>query len=229
MLDEKNYYKDFAKIHGWGTGSQVNTERAETISTLIIGKCVLDIGCATGVYVDYLSKKGYEAAGIDFVPDFIEFAKKNHQGKFYEMDALDLKFKPGQFDTILAFDILEHLDDKKLLEGIKKLKPKRVVAVVPRTTDTGLSNNGLIFRHHLDRTHARTYTDSNLRELFTTAGFNIKEVRALHALEWWRLLASSFNLVTPLISKLIFRLLFFVLIPFKKATYSSELMIVADL
>lgn len=230
VFDEKKYYQEFSKAHGWGEGvAKIDPERAMLMTGNIVGKSVLDVGCATGKYVDYLAGLGYEAWGIDFVPEFITYAKKNNRGKFVKMDALALDFKGKSFDTVLAFDILEHLDDGQLLDRIKSLKPKRVIAVVPRTTDQELSDNGLIFRHHLDRTHARTYSKENLTDLFNTNGFKVREIRELHPVHLKQVLDRTYVLGLPIFSRIFFKILFTLLSPFQRKAFNSELMVVADL
>ena len=78
------YYLDSAARFGWGEESaKLDKERVALLINFIDGSKVLDVGCGSGIYVDYLSSLGYQVWGLDFVEKFIEGAKKNKKGRFY--------------------------------------------------------------------------------------------------------------------------------------------------
>ncbi|MDI6903798.1 MAG: class I SAM-dependent methyltransferase [Methanocellales archaeon] len=72
---------------------------------------VLDIGCGAG----FISKI-YNAVGVDVKADELKWASKQFGNcKFVVGQAEKLPFKNQTFDTVLCVEVVEHLDDGKLL------------------------------------------------------------------------------------------------------------------
>lgn len=83
---------------------------------------ILDLGCGVGERSKYLSKFG-KVIGIDISSKNIEIAKQKYpEIDFRVMEAENLSFEKDFFDTIYAYDVLEHVDDlEKTLEEIKRV------------------------------------------------------------------------------------------------------------
>lgn len=76
-------------------------------------KCILDLGCGNGYFVNYLVSQGYNAYGIDASPSGIALAKKTNPDRFFIQD-LDHNRLPEEishlkFDTIVSTEVIEHL------------------------------------------------------------------------------------------------------------------------
>ncbi len=140
---------------------------------------MLDLGCSHGAYVDYLTRLGFDATGVDFVPEFLQEAEHlGRQGTFVLADAQRLPFGSDAFDTALLFDVLEHMpDEAAFLREAARVTKRRIVLIVPRTTEPALERQGLVFRHHLDRTHLRTYTRERALDLFPGASVHVGRAR----------------------------------------------------
>jgi 2-polyprenyl-3-methyl-5-hydroxy-6-metoxy-1,4-benzoquinol methylase len=89
------------------------------------GARILDIGCGTGAFLDYLPSD-IEYVGVDLNPKYVESAKsryKDNNATFYcgRVDEMvDKEHKFGQFDIALAKGILHHISDneaKNLFKG----------------------------------------------------------------------------------------------------------------
>mgnify|MGYP001102586781 CR=1 FL=1 len=76
------------------------------------GKRVLDVGCSTGAYVHYLCDHGYDASGFDLFLD--EKWQGQYKFRFQVADICHIPFKDNSFDTIFAFEVLEHLENPDL-------------------------------------------------------------------------------------------------------------------
>lgn len=144
----------------------------------VVGPRVLDVGCSHGAYVDHLAQRGFDVTGVDFVAGFLRQARRHgRSGTFAQADANGLPFRDRSFDTTLLFDILEHMpDEAAVLREAARVTTRRIVLIVPRTTEPALERHGLVFRHHLDRTHLRTYTAERSRALFPRAAVHIDEL-----------------------------------------------------
>jgi len=74
------------------------------------GKTALDVGCAYGYAVNFLSSLGYHAYGIDISKHGIKKAKRLHPADFLISDVqTGLPFKKDFFNLITCFEVLEHL------------------------------------------------------------------------------------------------------------------------
>ena len=102
----------------------------------IVGKKVLDVGCSSGYSWRYLKDiEGIEYLGIDKDEKVIEFAKQNFGDRFQVADINT--FELGQYDTIIAFEFLEHLDNGKELAQKLKEHCKCLLTSVPYKEQVG--------------------------------------------------------------------------------------------
>lgn len=86
----------------------------------VVGKKILEIGCSTGYGSQFLPE-GVDYTGLDYNKKIIEVAKDQDWipgAKFINADINE--FELGQYDTIIAFEFIEHIDNG--LEIAEKLK-----------------------------------------------------------------------------------------------------------
>ena len=118
---------------------------------------------ATGTYCRYLAGKGLRVVGVDKY-----FTNPVEDVEIVAHDVEEpLPFETGTFDLVMAWDILEHVDDKALVaEIVRVLRPGGVLLCsVPHSADALLQRVGLTFVHHIDKTHRHSYTHESLRAL----------------------------------------------------------------
>lgn len=73
---------------------------------------VLDVGCARGANADVLRRHGAtHLAGIELDPEFAAAARERYDEVVHGSVPEDLAWPEQSFDTILAYDVLEHLVD----------------------------------------------------------------------------------------------------------------------
>ena len=71
-------------------------------------KYALDIGCAAGYFVDYLTHRGWHAEGIDIAQDCIRFAQDTLHVNAYCGDFLTFQFNK-RYQCITLWATIEHL------------------------------------------------------------------------------------------------------------------------
>jgi len=131
------------------------TQRYEWAVENFDGSSILEIGCSTGYgrqffpdYINYI--------GLDYDPIIVDVAKdQNWNGLNNLFVSGDInKFILGQYDTIVAFEVIEHLDNG--LEIVEKLKQhcKRLLITVPHNEPKGFWGE-----HH--KLHGLTEKDFN--------------------------------------------------------------------
>jgi len=220
-----NYSCLRADKFGWGEKNKASESRQKLILDHIEGNNIIDIGCGTGVWTDTLAKKGFNVVGVDQEKSFITRAKKTKEGQFLCAPAESLPFKKNQFDTALLINVLEHVDDdQKVLRQAAKIA-RKVIINVPKQTPKNLFDKGVVYKHHIDNTHQRTYTRKTLSNLIKKSGLKpvfIQEVEPLPA----RWLVYELVKGNSFIKKVFIYLLFIILKPKK---YHLELFGVAKI
>src|SRR5579862_7547633 len=78
------------------------------------GKRVLDAGCGAGYGSAELALAAESVTGVDVAPEAIEFACGHYQMpnlRFELGSCTALPFGNGSFDLVVAFEVIEHLED----------------------------------------------------------------------------------------------------------------------
>ena len=112
------------------------TQRYEWAAQNILPGSVLEIGCSTGYGYQFLNSPAY--MGLDYDPIIVDVAKEQQwsdDATFYQADIN--AYELGQYTNIIAFEVIEHLDNG--LEIVEKLKQhcKRLLITVPHNEPKG--------------------------------------------------------------------------------------------
>lgn len=151
-------------------GWQVSPSQAkiDTVQRYAVGQRALDLGCGRGWYATVLADMGLTITGLD---------QKNRVEDeritvVEQLIAPPLPFADDAFDTVLMFDILEHLPhEAEILAEIARICQGRVIVSVPHADDGPLPRYGLTYLHHTDNTHLREYLPAELSDKFGQVGF----------------------------------------------------------
>lgn len=157
------HIKDFDKHFWHPTNTQKNMS-------------VLEIGCGTGLFLQYLNFKGVtNYTGIDNDPALDNFVHPDVKAQFKITDVFDfLSYQSSKqlFDRIVMFDVLEHFDQltgNKLLQELAQILEKNgcILVRVPNMSSPwgGQYQFG-------DLTHQAAYTPGSLRQLAIASGLN---------------------------------------------------------
>ena len=103
----------------------------------VIGKTVMEIGCSTGYGSQFLPKD-VKYLGLDYDPIIIHVAKEQGWGETRAFACADINKVPIGFrDTIIAFEVIEHLDNGLELVERLKIVSKRLMITVPHNEPIG--------------------------------------------------------------------------------------------
>lgn len=115
-------------------------------------KLILDIGCAEGFITSFLTKGQTHVVGVDLDESIKVAKKKVKNAEFVCASITRLPFKDKCFEAVTLLEVLEHLPDSVLKDGIKE---------IDRTLNTGVSTgkrtiqrkNNLYSLHILRKNH----------------------------------------------------------------------------
>lgn len=156
--------------HWWYTERRALLRRA--LRGLTPGDA-LDVGAAGGGNTRVLIENGWRAAALEYGEDGAQVCAERGI-PVLRGDATALPLAPASLDLVVAFDVLEHLeDDKSAALGVfEALRPGGVFLVaVP--VDMRLWS-----AHDEAVGHVRRYTRQELTDLLTGVGFVLEEVRS---------------------------------------------------
>lgn len=157
---------------------------------------LLDVGCGKGYFVDYCSRQGIQAQGIDLSASAIEYAKANHQGEYYcgkLEQASELGFEdPDQlFDTMTMWATIEHVSDPASLlrAAMSRLNVGGMLHL-----DTGIGNDWMDrwlpgnVQWYDPPQHLFVFSEQGMRRLCEDVGFKIVRYTSCFertAARWW--------------------------------------------
>jgi len=158
-------------------GSMGRVKKRALEEFLVSGSCV-DIGCGRGLYGLVCETKCDSVLQVDLCDRRADVAK---QFPFEVVDANDLNFGERKFDNVVAFDVMEHLeDDVGFLQGLRKVCRGRLILSVPNAEDSQVRQLRLTHEHHCDKTHLHIYTSDGLVELLEKCGWNIVAIKPVY-------------------------------------------------
>ena len=103
----------------------------------LLGQSVLEIGCSTGYGSQFLPNN-IKYLGLDYDPIIIQVAQEQQWNENISFVHADINTYPlEQYDTIIAFELIEHIDNG--LEIAQKLKKhcKRLLLTTPHNEPPG--------------------------------------------------------------------------------------------
>jgi len=133
-----------------------------------IDKKIIEIGAGTGNITKYLIKHGYKNISVgEMHLDGLKYAKLYGIKDCYQFNLLNIPFE-DEFDTIMMFDVLEHLENDSLaLKNIKQaLKPKGIIAL------TVPAHMWLWSKNDTTACHKRRYNKRELKSILLKEGFD---------------------------------------------------------
>lgn len=103
----RGYIETFEKYHN--VFMRIFRNRHRDLEKHVKGRRLLEVGCAYGFLLDYLSDMGWDVTGVEISPLSSSYARDRLglDVRTGSVETADLK--EGSFDAILLLDVLEHL------------------------------------------------------------------------------------------------------------------------
>lgn len=151
-------------------------------------KRILEIGSATGYFLDYLHSQGHtNLYGCDVTKVALDYAKKKNKAIDYRLiTGKGLPFKSDFFDLVISFDTVEHIHDiKSHFSEVKRILKKggRYSFSTPQKYVDIIYNIHKI--HKLFKGHCSLQTRHSLKKTARELGFeNISFTRIPYRITW---------------------------------------------
>jgi SAM-dependent methyltransferase len=168
------------------------------------GERVLDMGCGAGRHAFEMYRRGADVIALDQNADELStvsewFAAMREEGSVpagaeadvKQGDALNLPFPDGEFDRVVAAEVLEHIpdDEAAIAELVRVLRPGGTIAVtvprwLPEKICWALSDD----YHEVEGGHVRIYRGDELVAKLENAGLRFlgrDHAHGLHSPYWW--------------------------------------------
>lgn len=134
---------------------------------------LLDLGCSSGSFLEFLKGEPWKLYGIEMSVDCAKVAEEKSGAQVFVGDIVKAPFAPGSFDVITCFDVLEHLYEPRqvMAKVMEWLKPGGIFYVLVPNIDSAEARvfgsywGGLELPRHLFH-----YSPASLRYLATSVG-----------------------------------------------------------
>ncbi|MBF0525069.1 MAG: methyltransferase domain-containing protein [Deltaproteobacteria bacterium] len=132
------------------------------------GGKLLDVGCATGIFIDEARKRGFQVQGIDISSTLAGYGRHHYGLDIREEDAAAASLEKGSFDVVTVFDVFSTMRSPlAALQNIHSLlKPGGLIWLTACYANLGL----WLFKE--ERPFNLYLTPRTMNAFLTRAGFS---------------------------------------------------------
>jgi len=140
LIDYPRVYDEYwAQPQRWGADAPADAEElADRILQVCGGGRLLDVGCGRGGLVRTLLARGVDAQGVDVAQRVVDHANGFAPTRFCTASVLKLPYGDGEFETVVATSVLEHLsaeDVPRALREVARVSRRGVFLTVATAAD----------------------------------------------------------------------------------------------
>jgi cyclopropane fatty-acyl-phospholipid synthase-like methyltransferase len=157
----------------------------DLVTSLPVGSRVLDLGCGTGILLQWLSKQpGIIAAGVDSSLTQVQIAKQS-------LEEIEVSCENGldhlgrhldTFAGIFCLDVLEHLETEDLcLKWVEMSRSSLKSGGFFCCKVPNAANLTGSYSRYMDFTHRRLFTSTSLIQLLEAGGFQDSRLISIRA------------------------------------------------
>jgi len=151
---------------------------------------LLDVGCATGVFLDIARKRGWDTCGVEISKYASQYARDSFALKVQTGTLEEADFPADYFDVVTMWDVVEHVvdPDGTIAEVYRVLKPGGIILILT-PNQSSLINDICYFLYKLSRkssflaakiyaprVHLYYFSKRALRYLLYSHNFNVVDM-----------------------------------------------------
>lgn len=143
---------------------------------------LFEIGCAYGLFLEYVSSQGTRAAGIDVCAEAVEHAVRQLGQHATAGDFLAAPIEPGEYDAFCLWDTIEHLPHPEAVvaRAVELLPPGGWLFLT--TGDIGSTAavlRGRSWRMIHPPTHLQYFSRATLRHFLARHALEVVDIRSI--------------------------------------------------
>jgi hypothetical protein len=176
------------------------------------GRRILEFGFGNGAFMRFARDNGADVVGIEIQNDLLQLARLNGYTVYPDLDSAIVAQPARDFDLLVAFDVLEHLEPDEAIDSLNKLgqlaRPDSALLIA--RFPNGDSPFGLALQNG-DFTHRFALGAGIVRQLLQRSGWQLNYLgEPKLVLNSFRHFAvrGSLNLVRRLLERLVLSLYF---------------------
>jgi 2-polyprenyl-3-methyl-5-hydroxy-6-metoxy-1,4-benzoquinol methylase len=137
---------------------------------------LLDVGCATGLFLHEMAQSGWQVAGIEPIASAAEYARRRFGLSVFQGALSEAPYEPQSFDVVTFWDVLEHTFSpvEELAHAAHLLRPGGLLTLsVPNWDSFGRRLFGRHWQGLDPPRHLYVFTRKTLTALLVQAGFSV--------------------------------------------------------
>lgn len=172
-----------------GNTEEIKKRQSIYIEKLKNHKNVVDLGCGRGEFLELLRENSISAFGVELEPSLCAILKEKDLN-FFQMNLFDfLEKKPIEFDALVSFHLIEHLNLKEAIALLKLAYfnlPKNGIFIIETPNPTSLFS---FLNFYKDPEHKTPWHPETLKFFSKEMGFQtieeiyLQEVKEAESLE----------------------------------------------
>jgi len=200
-------YKTYQNAHE--LRMKLNEKRFEEIRKYNPEGNHLDIGCATGIFLDVAHKNGLTVYGTELSKEAVTNAKKHHKNIFNGI-VEQANYPSEFFELVTIYDLIEHvLDPDQTFREVNRIMKKNGLVVIT-TPDLKSWHAKILGRHFYQIDpfqHLFYFSPKSIRKIMEKNGFEIIEIKKNLKIftleEIFNMSATYYPLINKILSKII--------------------------
>lgn len=142
---------------------------------------LLDVGCATGFFMDEARKRGWTVEGLDVSSFGVDYARRQFGLDARHGTLTDLDFAAGGFDLVTMWDVIEHVPDPTgyVRRAAELVRAGGVISLATPDVDSipaRLAGKRWV-GFKLSEEHVYYFSVRTLTRMLSDAGFEVINVR----------------------------------------------------
>jgi 2-polyprenyl-3-methyl-5-hydroxy-6-metoxy-1,4-benzoquinol methylase len=116
LYSEEYFSAPYMRFYIDGEGTQSNEPfsfRLDWIEKIKRKGRILDIGCATGGFLNCARERGWDAYGVEFSKPAADIARDKHGLNVFKGRLEEAEYSQDFFDVVIVGDLLEHVEDPR--------------------------------------------------------------------------------------------------------------------
>ncbi len=142
---------------------------------------LLDVGCATGFFMDEACQRGWEVTGLDVSSFGVKYAQQHFGLNTIHSTLTELDVAPASYDVVTMWDVIEHVPDPTayIHKAADLLRPGGIVSLATPDVDSipaRLAGKRWV-GYKLSEEHVYYFSVKTLTRMLNDAGFAVVKVQ----------------------------------------------------